>query len=265
MFCPNCGTKNDSDAVFCSNCGTRLTPVTSTTPPTEQRSTRVAQPTATTPSRTAQPQKKGQPHKPNNTKRTSILVGILIAVLVIGAGVGYYFYHQHQESDSSQVSSMSSSQSATTSTSESSTSGSEPALWSASKNSDLSSFMASWEQTMNQSYLGTYDGHSVEDDGITFPADIKNDQYQGKITIDGSDATLKWTPNADTDAEYQVVAAAAYSHVENGSDKMIAYLYVFHNQQPEVLVSQDVDSTVHNFTQTENQDLQRGFAKIANN
>ena len=24
MFCPNCGTKNDDDALFCANCGTKL-------------------------------------------------------------------------------------------------------------------------------------------------------------------------------------------------------------------------------------------------
>jgi|GEM_PF-6277644 len=24
MFCPNCGTKNEDDALFCGNCGTRL-------------------------------------------------------------------------------------------------------------------------------------------------------------------------------------------------------------------------------------------------
>ena len=23
MFCPNCGTKNEDDALFCGNCGTR--------------------------------------------------------------------------------------------------------------------------------------------------------------------------------------------------------------------------------------------------
>ena len=24
MFCPNCGIKNEDDALFCGNCGTRL-------------------------------------------------------------------------------------------------------------------------------------------------------------------------------------------------------------------------------------------------
>ena len=24
MFCPNCGTKNDDDALFCGSCGTKL-------------------------------------------------------------------------------------------------------------------------------------------------------------------------------------------------------------------------------------------------
>ncbi|MCT3027093.1 DUF4767 domain-containing protein [Pediococcus parvulus] len=46
--------------------------------------------------------------------------------------------------------------------------------------------------------------------------------------------------------------------------EIIAYLYVFHNGEPDVLVSQDIDSEVRNFTSSRNQDLQNGFAKIAN-
>ncbi|MFC6169353.1 zinc ribbon domain-containing protein [Loigolactobacillus jiayinensis] len=277
MFCPNCGTKNDKNAVFCENCGARLNEVDAAAsapnvaptatqpplPPTPNVTTRVAQ--------TAQKPEKG-PHN-------KLIIGIIIAVVVLAAaGGGYYFYQQNQTSSdateattpkadgqvasSSQASSSVASQSSSEASSESTAT--EPARWSASKTVDLSSFMSDWQDTMNQSYVGTYDTQSVDDDGVNFPDDIRSGDYKGNVTVDDSDVTLKWTTKANTDAAYQVVAAAVYNHDEDGEAKVIAYLYVFHNGSPDVLVSQDSDSTVHNFTSSRNQTLQNGFAKIAN-
>lgn len=268
MFCPNCGTKNDKDAVFCENCGTRLdtVPTPTNSAPTNQR------PVSPDPIPSTRVSQIGR--KPASTKRNQIIIGIVIAVVVIAAGAGYYFYRQNQ--NSSLVTSSASSKKKTSRATSSSKAVSKPAteassktptkaaLWSTDKTDNLSAFMSTWQDTMNQSYEGTYDGQSVDDDDVILPDDIENGDYKDKITVDDNQVTLKWTPKANTDAEYQVVAAAVYDHEKDGEEEIIAYLYVFHNGDPDVLVSQDVDSNVHNFTSSRNQDLQNGFAKVAN-
>lgn len=259
MFCPNCGTKNEPGAVFCSNCGQRLEETTEFGSPHSEIQT----PIKPQPDDSPYPSRENHPTKVS--KKAKIIIAIIVALLIVGAGAGYYIYSQHQTSQTGTIVSSQSTSTTNSSTSSSdSTSSTMPALWSTSKNGELSDFMSSWQESMNQSYLGTYDGHSIKMNSVTLPKDIKNSDYHDQITIDGNDATLKWSSKANTDAEYQVVAASVYSHEEDGQHKMIAYLYVFYNQQPEVLVSQDVDSSVMNFTQTQNKDLQDGFAEIAN-
>lgn len=262
MFCPNCGTKNDEKAVFCANCGMRLKHATIEpiiTPNTARPTTRLAQ-TAT---------------KPKLAKQNKIIISVVIVVLILVAGGGYYVYHQSQQSDKMTTSVDSTSGQASSGKTQSESTAkttsakavnkvksSRPALWSTAKTSDLASFMSSWQETMNQSYSGTYDGYNVDVDNISFPADIKNGNYKGKLTINGDEVALKWTTKANTDEEYQVVAASVYKHEEDGATKTITYLYVFHNGEPDVLVSQDSNS-VYNFTSSENQTLQNGFAQIA--
>ncbi len=61
-----------------------------------------------------------------------------------------------------------------------------------------------------------------------------------------------------------MVAASVYNHNDDGESKMIAYLYVFHNGEPDVLVCGETGSSAHDFTSSRNQQLQNGFKKIAN-
>jgi cytoskeletal protein RodZ len=255
MFCPNCGAKNAPDAVFCENCGTRLTPAATQQPTSQKIPTQPV--TSNIPSRQMQTANKGPKKQPNKA-----MIGLIVAlvVIIIGGG-GYYFYHQKQVANNTAANTSSNE---TVSASSSSAAPTRTALWSTSKTSDLSSFMSSWEDTMNQWYIGTYDGDTVDVDGITLPDDIKNDDYEGNITVDGDDVTLKWSPKADTDKEYQVVAASVYNHNDDGESKMIAYLYVFHNGEPDVLVCEETGSSAHDFTSSRNQQLQNGFKKIAN-
>lgn len=260
MFCPNCGTKNDKQAIFCESCGARLRdvpiPLTKDVPVTRP----ALQETFST-TRVAQTENKSA-----LKKRNKIIIGIIIAIVIIAAaGGGYYFYWQNQNSNKVTSSSTTKKTKAKpkASTASSSETVTTTPLWSTEKTNKLSSFMSSWQKTMNQYYAGTYDDESVDDDGVSFPNDIKNGKYEGKVTVDDSDVTLKWTPKANTDKEYQVVAASVYNYSKNGENKIIAYLYVFHNDEPDVLVSQDIDSSVRNFTSSRNRDLQNGFAKIA--
>ncbi|GAB5060894.1 zinc ribbon domain-containing protein [Lactiplantibacillus plantarum] len=288
MYCPNCGKKNDIDALFCENCGARLiipassaqpTPASAVSSATQSTSSTAASeapsastsisaaPTAPEPG-TRSAQHARQNAQPRSTSKLSWV--ILIVVLAVALGGGYYWLgHQRQSNSTATTTAKSSSRTATSEKAESSSSSkasastaTQTALWSTTKSSELASFMSSWQDTMNQSYEGTYDGQSVTIGELNLPSDIKNNQYQDKITVNGDAVKLKWTTAADTDAKYQVVAAATDPNASSG---VITYLYVFHNGSPDVLVSQDsATATTFNFTSSQNTDLQDGFAKIAN-
>ena len=282
MYCPNCGKKNDIDALFCENCGARLIIPTSSAQPasasavsTAARSTSSAadsQAPAASEATAAEPTTRSAQHarqndQPSSQSKTPWL--ILIVILVVILGGGYYWLGHQRQSNSITTTAESSSSAAVSTKTESSSSSkasasttTQPALWSATKSSELASFMSSWQDTMNQSYEGTYDGQSVTVGTLSLPSDIKHNQYQDKITVNGDKVKLKWTASADTAAKYQVVAAATDLNASSG---VITYLYVFHNGSPDVLVSQDgADATTFNFTSSQNTDLQDGFAKIAN-
>ncbi|ERL44095.1 hypothetical protein N644_1722 [Lactiplantibacillus paraplantarum] len=268
MYCPNCGKKNDIDALFCENCGARLIIPTSSAQPASASavSTAAREATAAEPT-TRSAQHARQNDQPSSQSKTPWL--ILIVILVVILGGGYYWLGHQRQSNSITTTAESSSSAAVSTKTESSSSSkasasttTQPALWSATKSSELASFMSSWQDTMNQSYEGTYDGQSVTVGTLSLPADIKHNQYQDKITVNGDKVKLKWTASADTAAKYQVVAAATDLNASSG---VITYLYVFHNGSPDVLVSQDgADTTTFNFTSSQNTDLQDGFAKIAN-
>ncbi|EIW14005.1 hypothetical protein KCA1_1484 [Lactiplantibacillus pentosus KCA1] len=319
MYCPNCGKKNDLDALFCENCGARLIlPTSSSTAPrsaansanthatsgnaatradthsaadgVDNQTTGAAQSDAAaganyttrsaqsdsatgadnTTDDTVTPTTRSAQHaqqapRPPHRGLPALLLALVVIVLV---GGGYYWFSHNSAntdstttttSSSSTAAKSSSSSSATSTQSSSSSSTKTAAKWSTAKMSELSSFMSTWQDTMNQSYAGTYDGQSVSVDGLDLPTDIRDNNYQDKITVNGDAVKLTWTTKANTDATYQVVAAAAYQH----GTQVIIYLYVFHDGLPDVLVSQDTSAT-YNFTSSANTDLQDGFAKIAN-
>lgn len=306
MYCPNCGKKNDLDALFCENCGARLIlPTSSSAAPrsaassattratsenaasradthsaadVDDHTTRAAQSDSsagventvddtddTVAPTTRSAQHAQQSPRPPHRGLPALLLALIVIVLV---GGGYYWFSHNSANTDSTTTVTSSSSTATKSSSSSSAASTQSssssttktaAKWSTAKMSELSSFMSTWQDTMNQSYAGTYDGQSVSVDGLDLPTDIRDNNYQDKITVNGNAVKLTWTTKANTDANYQVVAAAAYQH----GTQVIIYLYVFHDGSPDVLVSQDTNTT-YNFTSSANTDLQNGFAKIAN-
>lgn len=305
MYCPNCGKKNDLDALFCENCGARLIlPTSSSAAPrsaassattratseneasradthsaanVDDHTTRAAQSDSsarventvddtddTVAPTTRSAQHAQQSPRPPHRGLPALLLALIVIVLV---GGGYYWFSHNSANTDSNTTATSSSSTATNSSSSSAASTQSSsssttktaAKWSTAKMSELSSFMSTWQDTMNQSYAGTYDGQSVSVDGLDLPTDIRDNNYQNKITVNGNAVKLTWTTKANMDANYQVVAAAAYQH----GTQVIIYLYVFHDGSPDVLVSQDTNTT-YNFTSSANTDLQNGFAKIAN-
>lgn len=105
---------------------------------------------------------------------------------------------------------------------------------------------------MGQSYTGTNSGSSVTFQGVTLPDYLST----GTVYVNQQPVTMKWTTNKKDDSDYRVVAAYA------GTQYL--YLFTFHQQTPEVLVTSQAASDRVNFKVTENAQLISGFQNIVN-
>lgn len=186
------------------------------------------------------------------------IVWIVLALLVIFGGYKF-FYPNHvtntqsvaDKQSSSKITKTegSSSESKKASTSEKSTSKNK--IWTNKQDSELATAISSWEQTMGQSYQGTNKSKSVSFGGVNFPSFIS----EGPIYVNQQEVSMKWTTSKKDDSDYKVVAAYAGS--------MYLYLFTFHNNAPEVLVTSQSASDGMNFKVTENTQLVSSFEKIA--
>jgi cytoskeletal protein RodZ len=127
----------------------------------------------------------------------------------------------------------------------------ESKIWTDKQDSELATFVSSWQQTMGQTYKGTNGDATVSFGGVKFPDFIS----EGPLYVDQQEVSMKWTTSKKSDSDYKVVAAYAGS--------MYLYLFTFHDDQPEVLVTSQAASDGMNFKVTENADLVSGFQKIA--
>ncbi len=116
----------------------------------------------------------------------------------------------------------------------------------------MAAFISDWQQTMGQSYTGTNSGSSVTFQGVTLPDYLST----GTVYVNQQPVTMKWTTNKKDGSDYQVVAAYA------GTQYL--YLFTFHQQTPEVLVTSQAASDGVNFKVTENAQLVNGFQNIVN-
>ena len=108
-------------------------------------------------------------------------------------------------------------------------------LWTKKQDAKLAAFISDWQQTMGQSYTGTNSGSSVTFQGVTLPDYLST----GTVYVN-----------------HRVVAAYA------GTQYL--YLFTFHQQTPEVLVTSQAASDRVNFKVTENAQLISGFQNIVN-
>ncbi|MFV5782897.1 DUF4767 domain-containing protein [Pediococcus acidilactici] len=125
-------------------------------------------------------------------------------------------------------------------------------LWTKKQDAKLAAFISDWQQTMGQSYTGTNSGSSVTFQGVTLPDYLST----GTVYVNQQPVTMKWTTNKKDGSDYQVVAAYA------GTQYL--YLFTFHQQTPEVLVTSQAASDGVNFKVTENAQLVNGFQNIVN-
>lgn len=198
------------------------------------------------------------------TKKRSIgsissVVWIVLALIVIFSGYKF-FYPNHVTNTESTADKASSStvvkieeSNSTSAKSESSTkkTSNKNKIWTSKQDSELATAISSWQQTMGQSYEGTNKNKSVSFGGVSFPDYLS----EGQIFVNQQEVSMKWTTSKSGDSDYKVVAAYAGS--------MYLYLFTFHNDTPEVLVTSQSASDGMNFKVTENAQLVANFEKIA--
>ncbi|MBS9338728.1 DUF4767 domain-containing protein [Fructobacillus sp. M2-14] len=132
-------------------------------------------------------------------------------------------------------------------------------FWSDDKNKALSSFMASWQKNMKQTYVGTYDDKEPNYYGILFPEELESGHLKNQVIIDGKQKNLSWNPSANEQDGLNVVAVAAEA---TQSMKGILYFFTVENNQPTVYVSTTNNGGQLYFQKSQNADLQKNFAKV---
>ena len=136
-------------------------------------------------------------------------------------------------------------------------------VWNLQKRSELLTFMQSWGDVMGQSYIEYSPGFEANWYGYSFPSTLT----RNNIAVGGNQAILQWSETGTVSDIYNVVAI--YSDIAT-TTKMERHLYLFTilNGQPVVLVTMQNQGNAENmiyFKQSQNADLNNGFAEIIGN
>ena len=133
-------------------------------------------------------------------------------------------------------------------------------LWNASKEKQLSIFMQSWQTKMGQTYEGTYDGKQPDHLGYIFPKAITSGEMNNRVSWGNQPVDLSWSTNGENGKAFQIVAVATGN--KNGNGYPTSYLFCLHNQRPVVFMSETTNGDTFYIQDTQNAELQAGFAKI---
>ncbi|WNW16519.1 DUF4767 domain-containing protein [Lactiplantibacillus plantarum] len=136
----------------------------------------------------------------------------------------------------------------------------EATLWNTGKEAALSTFMASWQREMGQTYVGTYDDKAPDHLGFRFPNALLNGSLAGRIKWGSQSVDLKWSKDGEDRSEFQVVAVATGGKVE--AQYPNTYFFCLHHRRPVVFVTQTTNGDELIIHDTQNSALQAGFAKI---
>lgn len=140
-------------------------------------------------------------------------------------------------------------------------------LWNEAKAQQLNTFMASWGQTMKQSYKEYGPGNNVNLYGLQLPDTVLANTNGWQATVNNVPITLTWSENGEANAGYALVAV--YSDVETqASLAKHVYFFTIDAGVPKVLVRSQNQGNPDNylyFKETENQQLKDGFTEIVGN
>ncbi len=136
-------------------------------------------------------------------------------------------------------------------------------LWNEAKAQQLNTFMASWGQTMKQSYKEYGPGNNVNLYGLQLPDTVLANTNGWQATVNNVPITLTWSENGEANAGYALVAV--YSDVETqASLAKHVYFFTIDAGVPKVLVRSQNQGNPDNylyFKETENQQL-RNYLSI---
>lgn len=135
-------------------------------------------------------------------------------------------------------------------------------LWNPEKDAKLNNFMMSWGPTMDQEYKQYNEKTNVDLYGVMLPAAILSNEWT--MAVNESPVSVEWSDNGEGNADYQLVAVYSDAETQPYLAKHV-YFFVFHNGQPEVLITQQNQGNENNyfyFKQTESTDLVNGFNSV---
>lgn len=278
-FCPNCGAEVKPSDNVCGNCGQRLALDNSVQNEVKQATpaARPVEPTneAPRPSQVSRQQvnqnivQKQKPAKKSMSIFLKVLIGLCITVILACGGFLLYEHFNNNDSQTTQSSSQTKKSSSKSTKAKDRDRDSEKGIeysdnyskahdhsegyWNSKKAADFDDFFNDWADNMDQDYT-RYSGSGSFRGGPVFYPEAFAD-----FDVDGEPVSIGMSKDGTGDNDYNVVAI--YNH--GNPEFHITYFFTFHNGRPVVLVDQTTNGNRIEATETENQKLKEGFAKIA--
>ena len=136
------------------------------------------------------------------------------------------------------------------------------AIWTEAKVEELSAFMTSWGNTMDQSYKNYSPENNVDFYGMSLPETTLTGGWQ--VAINEQPVEMEWSETGTGEKAYQLVAVYSDAETQPYLGKHL-YYFVLEQGKPKVLVTQQNQGNEMNylyFNETENQALRDGFSNI---
>lgn len=138
-------------------------------------------------------------------------------------------------------------------------------LWSAYKSNQLASLMASWGQTMGQSYQAYGPGNNINLYGLQLPDGVLNHMNGWQATVANTPISLTWSENGEVPSGYGLVAVYSDAQTQSGQKTRHVYFFTIEGGTPKVLVTSQNQGNPNNYLElreTDNQELKNGFSQI---
>ena len=173
------------------------------------------------------------------------------------------------ETETTESTRQSTTESTSSVTSESTTSSSEAeeSLWDDDKAQSLDTFMADWGETMDQKYEEYSEGNNVDWYGTQIPDALVGENKDWNTMVEEEPVDFEWSEDGEaSEGDYALVAVYSDAKTQKYLEKHL-YFFALDEGEPKVLVSQQNQGNGEwkfYFSETDNQELQDGFADIVN-